>query len=261
MPKLGHHYMSNGHLYKKLYFDIDRIANPFSEDKELSMYDMPVKSNTRIYWIAKEYFIEDAKHISILDIHKYEWHILSRFFYGIYNVRENKWWIRHSWIPIDEFCIQIWMVEKQFYDVKIWNEKMIFADKENIKKWKDIRYRNRFMNSHRTCTPLKEFPEVLKAIWASGSLMKTLIIDYRTYYSWCEWDNDRFQRRLKKLKSVKNDPDRERLRYYPGSKCTIQYEREFWYKPEERFMRKYKMVLNQIWKEYRERINNYKKND
>lgn len=223
----------NWYRYK---FSIENMQHNFYKNEKLHFSNMPIKNLTWVYWKTQNFFLEEVKDIWILDIHKYEWYITSRFFYWIYNIKKNKGWIRFSWVSTDDFFIQIWLTEKHIYDVNIWNIKWIYADSKNIERWHNIRYKKRFTNNNRICKPLEELYYILRNIWASANLIKTIFSEYKNTYSWDRKLQFKFFEELRLLNEWINNPNKEL------------------------FMKKYKMRLNKIWKEYKEFIyNNTKK--
>lgn len=224
--------------YCRLIFSKENMQHYFLKNKKLHFSNMPVKNITWVFWKTEKYYLKEAKNIWILDIIKYEWHIISRFFYWIYNIKKNKGWIRLNWISIDDFFIQIWLTEKNIYDVNIWNKKWVFSDSKNIDRWNNIRYKKRFTNNRKECEPLEKLYRILRRIWASTNLIKTIFSEYKNTYSWDRKLQFIFFDELKILNKWNNDSDKEK------------------------FMKKYKMRLNKIWKEYKKNIYlNTNKND
>ncbi len=237
--------------FRKTKFIKEDIQHYFFKDEKLHFSNMPVKNTTRVFWKAENFHLEQAKNIWLLDVLKYEWHILSRFFYWIYNIKKNKGWIRLSWFWIDKFFIQIWLTEKHFYDVNIWTWKWIYADTKNIKRWWNIRYKKRFTNYTRECKTLHELSEILKSYWATASLIKTILSEYKSDYVWYIEEQEKFFDKLKILNSLLYDKDKHRLKKYSNQKDSEDYQKKYWYTPQERFYKKYRILLEQNEKKFK----------
>lgn len=241
-----------------------------SKDFDYSIFQEPQKDWRKYYtdkinvisdWIT-EYLKDDIKKIdfyekyiekiNIYDIKNYHYWFTSRFFYWIYDFDRNKWWIRLHWVKADDFLIKVWLFIEWYYDVNILNFKWIFWWKNEIKNWPNVWHKKRFKNNNKECLSLDRLAYKLKLSWANTELNRKITKIKDSFYRWPALLKKLFNSQTKLLRYIrKQDKDRIKLKQSLYHNDNSYYEEKYWYTPEERYKRKYFMMLNYLWKENR----------
>ena len=247
------HYICNLYLmrkwykYKNYYYNKEKIKNNFSLFKKISYSNQIIKNKTSSYWKPINYHIDDIDNIWILDIQKYKWYIISRFFYWIFDLDTFKWWLRLDGSSCDDFLIKVWFNQKWFYDINIGNFKGIFCNDNNLIKWKKTMFKNKFKNYKYWIYELELLFKILRKHWASSSLIKTILDTTKTSYSWSSDSKNIFFKQKNILDNLKIDKDKEDMRNYYNENVNKKYKDKYWYFPEKRYRKKYKLMIKYFW--------------
>lgn len=202
--------------------------------------------------IREKIYLDKAKDISIFDIEKYDWYILSKFYYWIFHISDKIWWIRFHWLNIDDFFIQISVLEKWYIDINILDNKWIFTDNKNLPNLSKLKNNIKFKNNKWVTWNIEELIGILNENWIILSLIEVIIRKSFPTWNWNTQFRDLFVSQRKLLESLKEDKNKRALMNIYGlkhKKIKDEYVKLYGCTPIERYFQKYTKALKYIWKE------------
>lgn len=207
--------------------------------------------------------LNKLEEINIKNICNYKGWIMCRFFYWIldssYGDKIAKWWLKLHWLKSTEFLIKFSCTEDGVHETLIWNEwKQYYADKEAMEKINSKRYKWKYKNVE--IQDIHTFAIKCREVWFWKELIDC-IFWYLTFIDsmWRKRDlsgsyelKSLFNSQLNLLKNIKfKDPDRRKLKKHMYADASEKFEEIYWYPLAKKYERKYKIMLNYIWKENR----------
>lgn len=196
----------------------------------------------------KNFHLDELEKINIENIESYNWWFRARFFYWIFDFKNKKGWIKLHWTTTQEFLIMASFVENWFFDVKIWNFQGVFANKENAKKWHNIRNKKEVFKNYNNRDVWDILFLINRLIWVNfwNELLLKVFDFKRRLVIWVVPITQFFYTQLKILKEMKK-------RDWSIEKHKIDKYHYFDYETFEEVMErqkiKYKYMLKYIWRE------------
>lgn len=223
-------------LYKKIPFIIDSQWWWHKED-------------------IKDFYLDKIQEINTQNIYKYNWWMKYRFFYWIYDYKNNKGWFMFHWLKKEEFFIEIWLKEAWFYDCKFPNRNFVCTDFSRRLLREDVKEKIIFDNDiDNYLYDLNTLYYFLLWFWARWPFIKHIIPT-----AWIDWIARRehsilFYNQYKLLKDTLKDDELIKLREKElSNKKSLDrdYFNKFWCLPVENYKIRYNKMVKYLWIENR----------